>query len=811
MVSNCPQDHRDPEASLPVRASEAASPGMLGEPAGDSWGLGPAQPAVPGGPGAQFSMDLLWRSKWLILGVFVLVAGAALPLVWLTQTPVYRATALVRVSPVISRIVFKTEDNGLVPLYQSFLNTQVSIIQSPKVMQRVLDSEEVQQTKWYREQPQNWRTMLGADPPNRMDRLREAITARPRKDTELIGVSMTAASAREAQLIVDAVVNTYKRCSDELLQEVDLRRFDTLSAERSTLRQEIDSLLESKFSYARELGTLDPSELRSQLATQLSVLEAERDELQRRVAIAQYQLETLQPAPAETDPADPADADAGDDEDAALINYARDAEWRQLHYAYEQAAHQLELGRQKYGEAHPEIQRLTADVEHTKRMRGEREAQLRNQRHSAAVLATAPDEQLPLDRSQAEWNLQVQQRELALLEDSITAQREKVATAGDLARRIARFDEEINNKRELYDVVRSRLQQLEIESRAPARISVAAPATTPTEPDRDRRIMLSLLALGGALSLGVACAYLRSSTDPRIRGFGDVPPPMRVPFLGHLPSLVSVRGKAAWEHDPSVVEGLRMLRTALLRRVAGTDDRVVLITSSSSREGKTSVAIGLARSLAQLGKRALLVEADLRQPSLTQRLGIEEPATGLGAMLCGDARDEDAIIIGRDLPGFHILPAGPHREDFSPELLANGVFSACLRRWKQRYDYVILDSPPVLPVADARILASQADGVVMIMRSAHCRRTDALRACSDLSLAGARLLGTVLVGVTGRERYGDRYGYGYGYGYGYTYGRAYVATGRELPHGPGNGTATATAPAGTAAPPAQDPSASEDA
>ena len=107
-----------------------------------------------------------------------------------------------------------------------------------------------------------------------------------------------------------------------------------------------------------------------------------------------------------------------------------------------------------------------------------------------------------------------------------------------------------------------------------------------------------------------------------------------------------------------------------------------------------------------------------------------------------------------DLDRLDIIPAGVLPDGFNTEMLANGAFSACLKRWREQYDFVLLDSPPVPAVADARIMAAQVDGTLLVLRSAHCRRSDAVQAYMDLVAAGSNVLGTVLVGGSGAGRYG---------------------------------------------------------
>lgn len=131
---------------------------------------------------------------------------------------------------------------------------------------------------------------------------------------------------------------------------------------------------------------------------------------------------------------------------------------------------------------------------------------------------------------------------------------------------------------------------------------------------------------------------------------------------------------------------------------------------------------------------------------------------GLAALLTG-AADDRRVVLSGTTPRLDLVLAGDVAEDFDPELLANGVLDVAMARWRKIYDFILVDSPPVLPVADARILARQTDGTLMVLRSSHTRRSDVVQAYADLSAAGGTLLGTVLVGA----RIGSGYSYDCGY------------------------------------------------
>jgi capsular exopolysaccharide synthesis family protein len=376
----------------------------------------------------------------------------------------------------------------------------------------------------------------------------------------------------------------------------------------------------------------------------------------------------------------------------------------------------------------------------------------------AAGVTPAPGEGLSPARTRPA--LEHQRRrleyELSLLTKDVEAQRERVSSAGDVAQRLAQYDEDLRRLREFSELVRSRILVLDTESKAPLHIRTAQ-ANEPSAPDKDRRLLLSALAVVGSLMGGLAVAYLRSMSDPMIRGATDVPSLTRTPFLGRLPQLpFGVNGGE--DASPYVLEHMRMIRTALLERLKESAGATILITSSSARTGKTSVAMLLGHTLAQLGKRVLLVEADLHRPCLAVRLNVRK-GPGLIGLLTGRASDAEAIR-STDIPRLAVLPAGERVGQFDPEMLANGLFSSCLRRWRGNYDFVLMDSPPVLPVADARILARHSDGTIMVLRSSHCRKPDVIQAYADLSAAGGTLLGTVLLDGEPKTGYMDYADYG---------------------------------------------------
>jgi len=268
-------------------------------------------------------------------------------------------------------------------------------------------------------------------------------------------------------------------------------------------------------------------------------------------------------------------------------------------------------------------------------------------------------------------------------------------------------------------------------------------------------VVLTVMALFGWLGAGFGLAYLRFLLDASLSEPREVVAAVHVPFLGQLPQAQSSADLLGGS-NPLIRENIRIIRTSLLERDGGDQGCTVLVTSPGPQTGKTTFALLLAKSLGQIKKRVLLVDVDLRRMGLSEHLGVESTA-GVVDLLRGTAALSDVVIHSEQL-GVDMVSAGNRVAADDSELLADGAFSQCLMAWREQYDYVLLDSTPVLPVADARMLASQVDGTILTLRASRTPRSEAMDSMSVLNAAGARLYGTVLNGI--KHSLGSYYKYG---------------------------------------------------
>ncbi|MGJ9411589.1 polysaccharide biosynthesis tyrosine autokinase [Aeromicrobium sp. CF4.19] len=302
------------------------------------------------------------------------------------------------------------------------------------------------------------------------------------------------------------------------------------------------------------------------------------------------------------------------------------------------------------------------------------------------------------------------------------------------------------------------------QTTAPVKASITDRASAPGSPVSPQPVRNLGLALVLGLLLGVGIAVLRETLDTRIKSPRDLQEATGdAPALGHIsydkrtpkqPLLSSLDS-----HSPRA-EAFRVLRTNVQFLNVDSAGRVFVVTSALPGEGKSTTACNLALALADGGFSVLLVEADLRRPKATGYFGLE-PNVGVTTVLLGKVGFEDAVQ--EVSPRCALMASGPTPPNPS-ELLQSEAMHRLLTEARQRYDYVLVDVPPLLPVTDAAVLAAQADGALLVVR--HNKTTsDQVEAAVDrLESVGAKLLGSI-TNMSPTSKRASGYGYGYGYGY----------------------------------------------
>lgn len=278
-------------------------------------------------------------------------------------------------------------------------------------------------------------------------------------------------------------------------------------------------------------------------------------------------------------------------------------------------------------------------------------------------------------------------------------------------------------------------------------LHTVASATAPKYPFAPNARLLLAIGVVGGLGTGLIIAFAAATLDTLVRAVSDVTRLTRLPLLGTITRARDARSaRATVLSDPQSVraESFRRLQTNLKYLDLAHDLRTITVTSAIAAEGKTSTAINLALAAAEKGMSVLLVDADLRRPTLGNVLHLEY-AAGLTSVLIGRASLED-VVQEWGIPGLHVLTSGEIPPNPS-QLLDSGTMHDLVRDVAKQYDLVIFDSAPVLPVVDSAVLGRVTDGILMVIGLRRVRRQQVRSALDSLSAVGARVLGVVAVGV----------------------------------------------------------------
>ncbi len=310
---------------------------------------------------------------------------------------------------------------------------------------------------------------------------------------------------------------------------------------------------------------------------------------------------------------------------------------------------------------------------------------------------------------------------------------------------------EVEANQQLFRELSNRTKEAGLESELRStNIRVVEKAQVPTKPVSPRKLRNYQLALLLGLGLGIGLCLLFEHLDNTYKTPDDVKSHLRLPFLGMVPDAVGHSGPATARGGPpvphrstqsGVAEAYRILRTNLIFSMPGTSGRALLVTSANPGEGKTTTAINLAESLAHNGARVLVVDADLRRPTLHQRFSLQK-TPGLSDLIVGKSQASQAIQ-NTPTKGLQVLPCG-YIPPNPAELLGSASMAEVVRALREHYDWVLIDTAPALAMADTPVLCPLVDGLVLVVGAEIGSRPTVQRAVDQLQSVGGKIIGVVL-------------------------------------------------------------------
>lgn len=702
---------------------------------------------------------LLVKRRWLILGIVSAVVAVALMRTLLTP-PVYRATAVLQID---SDAIQVMQVDGMSPnrgYDPDFNQTQYELLKSRTLAERVADDLSLAGSGIFRRlQPPGWFERLQTLVSPAAKARAEAVPAAEPAPGTASGPSAAAELARATSLVqgglgIEPVRNSHlvrihydsllpgfaaqvaNAVADSFIATSLDRQFGASSYAKTYLEDQLAQVKSRLETSERELVEFAQKENIVSTSDGKSLVGHNLSELNSALAAAQSQRIRAEARWNE------AKGVAG----AALpADMLSESILRTLQQQRAKLQGQYQEKLQVFKPDYPEMLALKSQIDEAQKQIGDELANIR-----ASV--------------KAEYDAAAAQERMLVAQ--LNALRKETLDVDGRSIQYNILKRDVDTNRQLYDGLLQRYKEVGVAGGVrSSNISIVDRAQVPGAPyapSLSRNLMLGLLV---GLLLGVAAALVLDYLDDTLKTPNDVEQHLHMAVLGIVPKLARQSPQDALKDPRSAFsESYRSVRTALQFSTERGVPNVLLITSTGPGEGKSTSALTLARNFAHLGKRVLLIEGDLRNPSLSKALGVAAEA-GLSSLLAGAATLAQSVKKSDD-PRLDVIFAGPIPP--SPtELLSGHKLVSLLMAAAEKYDQIIIDGPPVLGIADAPILANVAAGTLLIVRAGDTRIGAAQSAIKRLRATRARLIGCLLTQYGGKTA-----DYGYSYGGAYAYGAA---------------------------------------
>ena len=716
-----------------------------------------AEPPPSPGFNPKIILSAIRRHWWQILLLWSVTSAVLVTLVYYKVKPAYEATAWVEVEPKSRSLMAQSY---MIKDFEPFLKTQVLLVESPDVLSAALQDPKVSSL------PQ---IASSLDP--EAD-LRKEINVAIQKGTHLIFVTMSTQNASHGPLIINAVVEAYEKSATTWSNEDMRQQLSRLQDLRKQFQNEVNQYKEQLLDLGRKRDTVDVA-VADGTGTEAVTLEEYRQHRQRlaEVRMARYGAEAMltflkndlqrqatQPKVSQMIPSE------------ALDEEIRD-QFRTV-----PAVAQLIDDMSRLSEQLERAERLTRNPNmdpvciRYRKQRDEARADYedlwkRMYPKLKGRLSQPEDEnnQVLLNRQEEIHRLETEivksQIEEEQLSERIEQLRVETRDANNEALEMRLVEASLSSSRGMLDTIDKNIQQIEYEMGGSdtAAIHVRARAKETGIPISAARTKIMAAAPVGVLGLVLGLFVLLEMRSGRVADPEDLPSRVRLDVLGVVPPLPAMRPARSLRAQrderrrvEEFVQSLDHLRVALYAdRPDGSQRRCILITSAIGGEGKTTLAAQLAGRCANAGLLTLLVDADLRRPSLGELLEVPE-GPGLAEVLAGEVEPEAAMVVIGNAGGFHLLPAGQPGHD--PSRLFHGErLAQLIGQFRATFDVVIIDAPPVLAVPDALLVGRWTDGAVLAVRHDTSRFPLVERANRRLTSVGVPVLGAVVNGVRTME------------------------------------------------------------
>lgn len=707
--------------------------------------------------------NVLRKRIWSVFFVSALVVGLGV-LFLANQIDVYEAMTTVEIRTEAPQVLGGDVEPVMDPIAgggywttEEYYETQYRVIRSRAVAEEVVRSMQLAEDLEFlgieETDPEAVRAALDASDP--VSRLIGMTTVSPVADSHLVRIRVEHADANFAADVANMIASVYvERNQRRQLRKTD-EAFLWLEEEREALQARVAGAEVALYNFrdGSGIGATSIASRQEQLTAHLNSLNGLLDEARARTEEVRAERRIVRRA-----------RQAEHFDGIAVPAVIENSLIQSLKGERDRLQTELARLEARYGELQPDVRGVTEALERT-------EAAIWSE--VAAVLDS--------------YDLQVRRAEARL--DDLDREREAVlAEMRLLSAAEPRYNQlvrDVENNADVLAMIERRYKETDLyrRQRDVNNIEVLDAAIVPTSPIRPRKRLIMAATLIFGLFLGVGFAFLLETLDNAVRTQEDIERVLGFTFLGVVPSIrnrIKERlraegaapelGQDVFVHNypkSSVAECCRSIRTNLHFMSPDKELNRLLVTSAGPREGKTSTAVSLATVMAQSDRKVLLLDTDMRRPRIHKALGLRNDV-GLSNLILGEV-DYDEAIQATVVPNLYVMACGPIPPN-PTELMHTERFREITDELARRFDRLLFDSPPVIAVADALILAGEVDGVLFVVKAGQTSKDVVKRAKQQLEATNAPLLGAILNDLDLEDR---AYRYHYYYSYYYRYGQYY--------------------------------------
>lgn len=736
------------------------------------------------GPDIRAYWRIIQKRRWTILSI-LLITFASVLIVTIKEKPVYRANTLLEIEKENPNIPTVQELFQLEDVSDNYLETQYKVLQSDTLARRVIEDLHLDQVKEFNPPKREWfwqNTHAAArtegvvvDPETEqaiLVRFDDQLSVEPVRRSRLVQVSFESQDPNVAAKALNALTSNYIQENLESRWDAAQKASEWLSQQLQSFKAKLEKSEDDLQLYAQDNGLLF---LETEKGDTENIVDERLRQLQDELTKAQadrYTKESLYRL-----------VQAGDYSSLPGVvdnKLMQDLTERLADLQREEAALTP-----TFTNDYPKVKQIQSQIDDVQK--------ILNQERKRAAQGIVDDYLAAVRRE-------------ALVRDAFDQQQQQANLVAARAVQYNILKREVDTNKQLYEGLLQRLKEAGVSAGMNAsNIRIVDAAVPPTKPVSPRPVLNLGLALLLGLGCGIGVAFLQEHWDNTLKNPDDIERVLRVPALALIPSRESLNHSGAGvyglaEHGLSLPKGngkhaslqkdsgtawiridgngtqhsalseaFRGLRTSVLLSAAGRPPRSLTFVSAEPGEGKTTVASNLAISLAQLGKRVLLIDGDMRRPCVHKLFNIENHSQGLVTFLTGE-QEWRQLVRPTGMANLDCLVCGPVPPNPS-ELLSSDRMQMLIREAMAEYQFVLVDAPPLLNVADGRILATMVEGAILVVKGGFTPRDLAQQAQLHIRDVGAHLIGVVLNDVDVRQNghYKGYYRYG---GYGESTGRA---------------------------------------